>query len=327
MKQFWQQVLLSIALVLVFPMVVASAIVGEYPVAEVIPPTTQQPTETAETAQTTAPAPESRIPVLYEDGTVREMDLEAYITCVVLGEMPADFEVEALKAQAVVARTYTLRRNGESRKHEDGAVCTDYRCCQAYTSPEDFLASGETQAALTKVREAVMATAGQVLTYQGKLAETTYFSCSGGRTEDAAAVWGSDVPYLRSVDSPGEESAAHYTDSVSFSIGEFLEALGLPGSQVTVGQTTYTHGGGVAAMEICGRQFTGVEMRQKLGLRSTLFTLTVLPSTVTVTTKGFGHRVGMSQYGADAMAVTGKTYGEILAHYYPGTELKNHAGV
>jgi stage II sporulation protein D len=167
-----------------------------------------------------------------------------------------------------------------------------------------------------------------VLTYEGSLIEATYFSCSGGSTEDAAAVWGTDFSYLRAVDSPGEEHAAHYTDTVSFTVDELEQRLGVALAGEWIGRVSYTAGGGVDTILIGGKCFTGKEIRTILGLRSTVFEMEVSGETVAITTRGFGHRVGMSQYGADAMAVSGSSYEEILAHYYPGTtiELTNETG-
>ena len=258
------------------------------------------------------------------DGSVTQMNMEDYLTGVVLAEMPASFEPEALKAQAVVARTYTRKAYTTGGKHGDGSVCTDSSCCQAYISENDYLTRGGTQEGLDKVKSAVAATSGCVLTYEGELIEATYFSCSGGSTEDAAAVWGTDFPYLQAVSSPGEENAAHYADTVTFTPAQFQEALGVslsgnPESWFTI--TTYTEGGGVAAMTIGGESYSGTRLRALLGLRSTAFTVEASQTEISITTRGYGHRVGMSQYGADAMAVTGSTYEEILAHYYPGTTL------
>lgn len=294
-----------------------------YRVAEMIQPTTTPPETAAATEITepvTQPPEEEPTVTVLMDSQVKTVPLEEYLTGVVLGEMPASFEEEALKAQAVVARTYTLKSN----KHETAKVCTDYACCQAYCSGEDYIAAGHTQGDLDKVADAVAATTNLVLTYEGALIDATYFSCSGGRTEDALAVWGADVPYLQAVDSPGEEKATHYIDTVQFSAEEFQTKLGIslagaPGSWI--GAATYTDGGGVDTIQIGGTTYAGTELRQKLGLRSTAFAITAVGDTVTITTKGFGHRVGMSQYGADAMAATGSTFQEILAYYYPGTEL------
>lgn len=265
------------------------------------------------------------IPVHMDDGSVVCMELEQYLCGVVLGEMPADFEAEALKAQAVVARTYTLKHHLSQQKHPDGGLCTDYTCCQAYCTEQAYLDAGHTQAQLDKVRQAVAETQSLVLSYEGNLIDATYFSCSGGKTEDAMAVWGTEVPYLQSVDSPGEESAKHYVDTVTFSLREFRQKLDAPLSGAPenwLGEITYTDGGGVDTLELGGTVYSGTELRSLLGLRSTAFYMTVLGDTVTVTTKGFGHRVGMSQYGAEAMAVKGGTFTEILAHYYPGTTLQ-----
>lgn len=286
------------------------------------------PTVTETELQLSATQPtegaEASVNVLQSDGTVREMELEVYLVGVLLGEMPMDFHIEALKAQAVVARTYTLKRSTAGQKHASGGVCTEPSCCQAYRSVESYLAGGGTQEGADKAAMAVEETAGQVLTYNGMLIEATYFSCSGGRTEDALAVWGTDIPYLQAVDSPGEENAAHYTDSVSFSAKTFANLLGISPQGAPAswfGAVTYTDGGGVDTMQIGGTVFKGTELRQKLDLRSTAFSVTVIGDTVYVYTRGFGHRVGMSQYGAEAMAVTGKSYDSILAHYYPQTSL------
>ena len=138
------------------------------------------------------------------------------------------------------------------------------------------------------------------------------------------AVWGRDFPYLRATDSPGEEEAVHYTDTVYFTEKEFQNALGisLPGTpDGWFGFTTYTSGGGVNTIRIGGRDYKGTELRKLLGLKSTAFTVSANPKGVTITTKGYGHRVGMSQYGADAMAEGGSSYEQILSYYYQGTSL------
>lgn len=262
-------------------------------------------------------------PVTVRTGdAVTEMALEDYITGVVLAEMPASFAEEALKTQAVAARTYTRKAMDTGGKHGDGSLCTDSTCCQAYISREDYLRRGR-EADADKVLAACADTAGQVLTYGQELIEATFFSCAAGATESALAVWGSDVPYLQSVPSP--EDSGFYDQRLTFSREEFSDALGLsltgpPEDWVTL--TTHTQGGGVAAMTLGGQVFTGTQLRQRLGLRSTAFTLEAEGEGITVTTRGYGHRVGLSQLGAETMAQCGSTYKEILAHYYPGTELQ-----
>lgn len=281
---------------------------------------------TVTTAPPTAPASAMDIRLRQSDGTVDEMGLEEYLTGVLLGEVPADFEPEALKAQAVAARTYTAKAVLTGGKHGDGSLCTDFACCQAYLSEDAYLQAGGTEEGLEKIRGAVTDTAGLVLSYEGGLIEATYFSCSGGRTEDAQAVWGTDYPYLRAVASPGEEGAAHYQDEISIETGPFQEKLGqkLEGSPETwFGARTLTPGGGVDTLEIGGESYSGVRLRQLFGLPSTAFTVSVETGKIVFRTKGFGHRVGMSQYGADAMAVTGSDFREILEHYYPGTQVES----
>ena len=280
---------------------------------------------TASTEQTQVPTePMFSLPVLTADGSVENMELDGYVLCAVLAEMPADFEMDALKAQAVVARTYALKRYGTQWKHEGGAVCTDSTCCQAFCSVEEYLQKGNSQSSLEKVQQAVTATKNQVLKYGGELIEATYFSCSGGKTEDALVVWGQDIPYLKALDSPGEERAAHYIDTETFTLVQIENALGVDLEGNWLGEVTYTDGGGVDTIVIGGKVYKGTQLRQLLGLRSTAFVMTAVGDSVTITTKGYGHRVGMSQYGADAMAVNGSGYEDILSYYYPGTTLETY---
>lgn len=312
-----KEVLFALIMGLVLPGILLQAVRPE-------PAHTEQGTENNETQQS-KPDAVGVFPVLMSDGTVVHMELDDYVTGVVLAEMPAEFDPEALKAQAVAARTYALKRFQSGEKHEQGAVCTNSACCQSYCSRSDFLKQGESEASLQKVISAVKETQHEVLLYDGKLIEATYFSCSGGKTEDAMAVWGAEIPYLRPVESPGEEQATYYTNTVAFELKEFAARMELDYGKLYgnwIGTITYTPGGGVDTMNIAGQSYKGITVRQKLDLRSTAFVITAVGNTVTITTKGFGHRVGMSQYGAEAMAVSGSTYDEILAHYYQGAQLR-----
>lgn len=324
MRINWKEFLLALFLGAVLP----SMLMSLWPTApQQVPESTEGSTEYQETDPPKKENISLEIPVLMEDGSICQMDMDTYLTAVVLMEMPAEFEAEALKAQAVVARTYALKRFSSGEKHVGAAVCTDSTCCQGYRSEADYLSAGGSGSDIDKVRQAVLATTGQVLAYNGALIEATYFSCSGGMTEDAKAVWGAEIPYLQAIESPGEEAAAHYTDTVTFSADEFADLLGAemsgqPGTWME--SVTYTAGGGVDTMRLCGADYPGTVLRQRLGLRSTAFVMTAVGDTITVTTKGFGHRVGMSQYGADAMAVQGSTYDEILAYYYQGTQLETY---
>ena len=249
---------------------------------------------------------------------VQTLSLSAYLAGVVGAELPGSFPMEAKKAQAVAARTYALRRSGEE-KHPQADICTDSGCCQAWTpNPE--------REAMQAVRE----TDGLVLVYGEDLIEATYFSCSGGRTEAAEAVWGNDIPYLRAVDSPGEEDAPRFREEIELSAADFgarLQTLDpdfrSEGSAPRwFGEIRYTEGNGVESVEIGGIPFSGTELRKLFGLRSTNIRFSVTEETVTISTLGYGHRVGLSQYGARAMALEGKTFGEILTHYYRNTKIK-----
>ncbi len=319
MKNVYRQILLAAALGILAPWLLFGA------AWELAGP--RQP-EALETAPEEAPTLEAqtsiRIPVILSDGTRVSMELNTYLTGVLLQEIPSDFDPQAKQAQAVVARTYTLRTVQKGIKHDPGAVCTNSACCQAYISEEAYLSAGGSAEAVASAREAVTATDGYVLTYGGSLIDATYFSCSGGYTEDALAVWGSEVPYLHSVASPGEESAAHFTDTVSYSAEAFQNALGvrLNGAANTwFGEVSYTKGGGVELIQIGGTAYKGSTLRTLLGLRSTAFTVSATSDSVVITTRGFGHRVGMSQYGAEAMAVQGSSWQEILLHYYDGAKI------
>ena len=315
MKNVLKEIGIALILGILLPGLVLEAVVRLSRLKQTQPPETEvsfytQPAETP-----------VRIRVLDRDGDVIMMELEEYITGVVLAEMPASFEPEALKAQAVVARTYAMRAEQGMSKHENAAVCMESSCCQAFRWPEE----GSDPADAEKVRAAVQDTASRVLVYEGELIEATYFSCSGGSTEDAVAVWGTEVPYLVSTESPGEEKAAHFEVTVLMSCDTFLSALSLEERgepEHWFGAVTHTAGGGVDTMEICGKTFSGTELRSLLELRSTAITMEPEGDSIRISTKGFGHRVGMSQYGADAMALGGSTYDEILAHYYRGTELQ-----
>ena len=274
-------------------------------------------------------APVETIRLLTEDGT-ETLTLSAYLTGVVLSEMPPDFAPEALKAQAVAARTFTQKRR-QSAKHADADVCADSACCQAWHSEaalrEKF--GADYDAYEKKARAAVEATRGEVLVYDGALIDATYFSCSGGRTEDAAAVWGAEVPYLQSVESYGEENALRYASEKTFTPEELRTALGdntLTGSpEGWFSAVTYTDGDGVDTMTIGERTYAGTELRKLLGLNSTQFTVSAESGSVTFHVLGYGHRVGMSQYGADYMAQQGYDYRTILQYYYRGAELQSTA--
>lgn len=252
------------------------------------------------------------------------MDINTYLTGVLLAEMPANFEQEALKAQAVAARTYTMKILLSGGKHGDGSLCDDTGCCQGFIDNEMYHSGGGIPESIDRMRQVVADTASYVLTYEGKLIEAVYFSSSGGRTESALAVWGADYPYLQSVESPGENASAYHYRVQTITAEEFQSKLDLPLTgrpEDWFTDVTYTDGGGVDSILIAGTVFTGVRLRNLLDLPSTAFSVAAEGDQITVISRGYGHRVGMSQFGANAMAQSGYTFEQILAHYYPGTVL------
>ena len=287
------------------------------------PDTAPEPTLTP---RPTAPAV---IRVLAE-GEVLELDMQDYLTGVVAAEMPASFEGEALKAQAVAARTYALYC-AASRKHPEAEVCTDYRCCQAWKD-EDALREtwGEDyEANLTRVRAAVDETAGAYLSYAGQPVFAAFHASSAGATEDSGQVW-SPQPYLLSVPSPeSEETVPGFVSVLELSpldlrdtvLSAHPEADFSGPEEAWIGETQRDGSGRVASLCLGGLELRGTELRQLFSLRSTAFELAYTEGLFRFTVTGSGHGVGMSQYGANVMAAAGADYREILAHYYPGAEL------
>lgn len=322
MNRRWLHLLLPVFLGVVLPCVSMLVVSGKN---SNVVFTTKNTSYSAESFPTdTGSLEKIYIPVLQNDSIICDIPLEDYITGVVLSEMPASFETEALKAQAVVARTYVLRRLQGKTKHANAAVCTDPSCCQGYCDVNTYRRDGGKDSDISKIQSAVACTEGLVLIYNNELIEATYFSCSGGSTEDAKAVWGEDIPYLQATESPGEEHAKYFTHTQCYRLDEFQTLLSrkLDGDPASwIGEITYTSGGGVDAIDIGGRLYSGTEIRRLLNLRSTSFSISIMGDVVAITTKGFGHRVGLSQYGADAMAMQGRDYTEILRHYYKGTKL------
>ena len=268
-------------------------------------------------------------------GVVEAVPFEDYVKGVVSGEMPSSFEEEALKAQAVAARTYSLSKiirsgdGGFPAAHPTAALC-DSTHCQVYRSPTDLaqIKSAEWMSAgWPKIVSAVDDTKGQVMYYDGKLAEQALFhSSSGGKTENSEDVFASAVPYLRSVDSPYEEEASHRDEQTSMSVSAFVQKVKRAYPSKAFGSVdsgsirilSRTSGGRVEALQIGGDSLSGRNIRDCLGLASANFTVDVAGDQVTFTTNGYGHGVGMSQYGANGMAKEGYDYKEILAHYYSG---------
>ncbi|SIT69468.1 stage II sporulation protein D [Edaphobacillus lindanitolerans] len=262
--------------------------------------------------------------VLNVEGESKPVPIEEYVAGVLAGEMPVNFHEEALKAQAVASRTYALRLAGSS----EGQIKTT-TAHQVY-KPEakrrklwdKSFAENE-----RKVRRAVKETEGQVLVHEGELISAMFFSTSNGRTETAKNYGGTDIPYLQSVESSGEETVAPaFEDSVTLTLQAWNDALGSDWSadRFRTMKLRRNETGRVQTVAAEGFEMSGRDMRDKLGLRSTDFDVAYDPDkkVVHVFTKGFGHGVGMSQYGAEAYARDGWTAEKILSHYYSGTTIK-----
>ena len=267
------------------------------------------------------------------DGEILTLPLDKYLWRVVAAEMPASFEPEALKAQVVAARTYTVSKMGRTvETHPDADVCTDITCCQAYTDPAEAAANwGDSAQAYTdKIAAAVADTDGMVALFQGAPIQAVFFSSAAGKTVDAVEVWGNSVPYLTSVDSPeGEEDVPNYHSTVTVPLEEFKAKISAahPDADLSgepagwFANTVQNSGGGVEYVDVGGVTLRGSELRTLFGLRSTYFTPSAVAEGVSFSVTGYGHGVGMSQYGANTLAKEGKDYQEILKWYYTGVEI------
>ena len=258
------------------------------------------------------------VSVRRSDGRVVSLELEDYVTGVVGAEMPALFSVEALKAQAVIARTYALKANSMGRTLSDSESTQSYKDNGQLAS----MWGGNFDSYYSKIKNAVNSTSGVYLTYNGNYIDAVYHSTSNGRTEDSSNVWGNYFPYLVSVDSPYDNSNPSFSLSKVFSYGEISSKLGISVDVNTEFNILgYTSGGRVSSISVGGALFSGVCFRSMLGLRSADFDIIKNDEGVVVTTRGYGHGVGMSQYGANGMAKAGYSYRDILLHYYSGVSI------
>lgn len=264
-----------------------------------------------------------------EDKT-ETMNFEDYITGVVMAEMPASFEIEALKAQAVAARTYTIEKIKSAKKnafHKGADICTDFSHCQAFVSNNDAKTKWgkDYNKYLKKCQDAVNETIGMVAMYENKPIKAVFHAFAGGKTENASDVWGTDVSYLKSVESPGDKSAPKFKTEKELSLEEFKNILksetDVDFSENIVGKITYTEGGAVANAELGNKTFKGTKIRQLFSLRSACFEIENRGDSILFRVKGYGHGVGMSQYGANYYAKKGLKYDEILKKYYSGIDV------
>lgn len=264
---------------------------------------------------------------------VEEVELDQYLCHVVSAEMPADFEVEALKAQAVVARTYTLYKVG-NKKHENADICDDSTCCQAWISKEDRLARWEEskrESNWQKIEQCVNDTKGKIVTYNNEPINAFFHSNSGGITELPVNVWGgSGLPYLQVVETAGEEGYSQYASEIELSNEELIAKLKEKYEDIQIDFANnedikileYTDSNRVKTIKFGNHDISGVEARSLFGLKSTNFEISKQADKIKFTVKGYGHGVGMSQTGADTMAKQGSSYEDIIHHFYKEVEIK-----
>ncbi len=264
-----------------------------------------------------------------ESEKVVEMTAEDYILCVVAAEMPALYETEALKAQAVAAYSFACRRRAES-KDKDYDITADHTVDQSFISEADLREKWGNKAEeyIEKIRSAVKAVSGQAVTYKGDIALTLYHAISCGVTESSADIWGGEYSYLTSVDSSWDKLADNYLSTVSVSVEDFKKKIGsevrLEGKEGDwIKITESTKNGSVKKLLVGTKAFSGEEIRKLFDLRSLNFTVEFKDGNFVFSVKGYGHGVGMSQNGANYMAKQGSDYKEILEHYYKGCTLNN----
>lgn len=261
---------------------------------------------------------ETMVTVYRSNGTIITISLEEYLIGVVGSEMPASFNSEALKAQSIVARTYALKQM------ETGKVLTDTTSTQVYKDNVQLkmMWGSDYYKYYTKVKEAVDSTKGLVITYNDKYIDAVYHSTSNGFTVDAVDVWGNSIPYLKSVSSTWDMYASSYLRETMKNISDINKILGITidaNSEIKI--ISRDSNGRIKTISIDGKTYTGVQLRNLLGLRSTDFDIEINMDHIIFTTRGYGHGVGMSQYGANGMAKEGFNYSQIITHYYSGVKI------
>lgn len=268
------------------------------------------------------------------DGEVKEMTVRDYLTGVVAAEMPASFPIEALKAQAVAARSYMLYKinKAEDNTHKQALLCDDYNHCTAFCNIEEKgveLWGADCDKYSEKIKSAVESTDGVVAVYDGEVIAAVFHSASSDYTQAAADVWGTDYSYLVSVPSVGGTSAPNYYGTVRITKNEFISAIKKHNPNAVLGANVdawfsdmdRNSTGSVLSIKIGGVQLKGTEVRGMFKLNSTNFTIDISGDNVIFSTTGTGHGVGMSQYGAREMALNGSYFDEIICHYYSGVQL------
>ena len=260
----------------------------------------------------------SEITVYRSNGSVINLNMTDYLIGVVSSEMPASFNLEALKAQSVLARTYALKAK------QTGKKLTDTVSTQSYIDIDQMKNKwgNSFNTYYNKIKNAVENTNGEYLSYNGNYIEALYHSTNNGKTESSLDVFGNYYPYLVSVSSEYDKNASSYLRTISMPLDTISNKLGLSlNNDSVISILSYTDGGNIKEININGNNFSGKKVRELLGLRSADFDISISDNNANITTRGYGHGVGMSQYGANGMANAGYSYKDILSHYYPGTTL------
>lgn len=279
----------------------------------------------------------SKIKLLHEKtNSIEEIEIDEYLYGVVSSEMPASFEIEALKAQAVAARTYTIYKiNNNDNKHGEADICDNSTCCQAWISKEDRLQKWDEKNRneyWNKIKEAVNSTKGKIITYDGNPINAFFHANSGGATESPVNVWGgNNYPYLQTVATAGEDAYSQYSSEITITKEELKNKIKEKHSDFFIDFskedcikiTEYTEGNRVKNLKIGNLNLSGVEVRNIFGLKSANFKIVINENDIKFEVIGYGHGVGMSQTGADSLAKEGKNYEEIIKHYYSGVEIQN----
>jgi len=258
-----------------------------------------------------------------EDNVIDNVMLEEYIVGVLAGEMPVSFDIEALKAQAVASRSYVLNKINNSKDLDYDVV--DSVMNQVYLDTEYLKSVWKDRYIeyINKLRMAVNETSMEYLEYDGEVINAMYFSTSNGYTENSEIIFGKEVPYLVSVESLWDKDVSSvFNDSKTISLLDFYTKLNLSyNKNLNISDIISSDTGRVISLKINGVNLRASELYQKLGLRSYDFKISLVGSNVLIETKGYGHGVGMSQYGAHGMAIDGYSYDEILKYYYTGANL------
>lgn len=260
----------------------------------------------------------SEIAVYRSNGSVINLNMTDYLIGVVSSEMPASFNLEALKAQSVLARTYALKAK------QTGKKLTDTVSTQSYIDIDQMKNKwgNSFNTYYNKIKNAVENTNGEYLSYNGNYIEALYHSTNNGKTESSLDVFGNYYPYLVSVSSEYDKNASSYLRTINMPLDTISNKLGLSlNNDSVISIISYTDGGNIKEININGNNFSGKKVRELLGLRSADFDISISDNNANITTRGYGHGVGMSQYGANGMANAGYSYKDILSHYYPGTTL------